>query len=99
MKRLTKNILAHTAALLVPILFPRTANAAEVQRHPMAVLNSLADRIYVLGETSGKIADMVAAEVKAADEVRQYVASGSTDGLLEKEKGKQSPLAAAAYMG
>ncbi|PMS19532.1 hypothetical protein C0Z16_35395 [Paraburkholderia rhynchosiae] len=42
---------------------------------------------------------MVAAEANAAEEVRQYVAGGSTDGLLAKEKGKQSPLAAAAYMG
>jgi hypothetical protein len=55
--------------------------------------------MYVLGETGGKVADMVAAEQKAAEEVRSYVASGATDGLLAKEKGGQSPLAAAAYMG
>ena len=65
----------------------------------MAVLTSLADRIYVLGETSGKAADMVAVEEQAANEIRQYVATGSTDGLLAKETGKKSPLAAAAYMG
>lgn len=65
----------------------------------MSVLKSLAERIYVAGETSGKVADMIDAEAKAADEIRQYVASGSTDGLLAKEKGEQSPLAAAAYMG
>jgi hypothetical protein len=99
MNILSKDMLAHTAALLVPILLTCAANAAGAQRDPTAVLNSLADRIYVLGETSGKVADMIAAEAQAADEVRQYVASGSTDGLLVKEKGKQSPLAAAAYMG
>lgn len=88
-----------TAALLVPVIFTCAATAADAQRDPTAVLNSLADRIYVLGETSGKVADMIAAEAKAAGEIRQYVASGSTDGLLAKEKGKQSPLAAAAYMG
>jgi hypothetical protein len=75
------------------------ADAADSPRDPLAVLNSLADRIYVLGETTGKAADMVAAEEKAADEIRQYVATGSTDGLLAKEKGKKSPLAAAAYLG
>ena len=74
-------------------------DAADLPRDPLAVLNSLADQIYVVGETSGKAADMVAAEEKAADEIRQYIGTGSTDGLLAKEKGKQSPLAAAAYMG
>jgi len=73
-------------------------DAADLPRDPLAVLNSLVDQIYVVGETSGKAADMVAAEEKAADEIRQYIGGGSTDGLLE-EKGKKSPLAAAAYMG
>lgn len=83
----------------VLMLSVSAANAADPPRDPMAVLNSLADRIYVLGETSGKAADMVAAEEKAADEIREYIATGATDGLLAKDKGKQSPLAAAAYMG
>jgi hypothetical protein len=74
-------------------------DAADLPRDPLAVINSLADQIYVVGETSGKAADMVAAEEKAADEIRQYIGAGSTDGLLAKEKGKQSPLATAAYMG
>ncbi|PWT85906.1 MAG: hypothetical protein C5B58_02325 [Acidobacteria bacterium] len=42
---------------------------------------------------------MIAAEASAADEIRQYVASGSTDGLLAKDGAHQSPLTAAAYMG
>lgn len=99
MNNLAKNLLAHTAVLLVATMISCAATAADVRRDPTAVLNSLADRIYVLGETTGKVDDMVAAEANAAEEVRQYVAGGSTDGLLAKEKGKQSPLAAAAYMG
>lgn len=99
MKKFTQESLARAAVLLIPIFVSCVANAADSQRDPMAVLNSLADRIYVLGETTGKVADMVAAEAKAADEIRAYIAGGSTDGLLAKEKGKQSPLAAAAYMG
>ncbi len=75
------------------------ADAGDLPRDPLAVLNSLADQIYVVGETSGKAADMVTAEEKAAAEIRQYIGAGSTDGLLAKEKGKQSALAAAAYMG
>lgn len=89
----------HTVVLLVPLLAPYFANAAEAPRAPIAVLDSLADRIYVLGETGGNVSEMVAAEAEAADEVGRYVASGAVDGLLPKEKGKQAPLVAAAYMG
>jgi hypothetical protein len=85
--------------LCVLILSVSAANAADLPRDPLTVLNSLADQIYVVGETSGKVAEMVAAEEKAADEIRGYIGAGLTDGLLAKEKGKQSPLAAAAYMG
>ncbi|MFT0170766.1 hypothetical protein ACLKMY_17420 [Paraburkholderia mimosarum] len=99
MNNLAKVLPVHAAVLLVSTLISCAATAADAQRDPAAVLNSLADRIYVLGETSGKVDDMIAAEAKAAEEVRQYVAAGATDGLLAKEKGKQSPLAAAAYMG
>jgi hypothetical protein len=99
MNNLAKNLLALTAVLLVPTMISYAATAADAQRDPTAVLNSLADRLYVLGETTGKVDDMVAAEANAAEEVRQYVAGGSTDGLLAKEKGKQSSLATAAYMG
>jgi len=99
MKNLAKDLLAHTAVLLVPTMISCAATAADAQRDPTAVLNSLADRIYVAGETTGKVDDMVAAEANAAKEIREYIAGGSTDGLVAKGKGKQSPLAAAAYMG
>ncbi|WP_244114946.1 hypothetical protein [Burkholderia cepacia] len=89
----------YTTAFLVSMLFTCGAAAADSRRAPMAVLSTLANRIYALGETSGNVEDMIAAEAKAADEVRQYVASGATDGLLALEKGKQSPLVTAAYMG
>ena len=85
--------------LCVLMLGVSVTDAADSPREPMVVLNALADQIYVAGETSGKAADMVAAEEKAADEVRQYIRGGSTKGLLPREKGTQSPLAAAAYMG
>lgn len=99
MKYFAKLFFVQAAPLVVSIVFSCTANAGNPPRDPMTVLNELADRIYVLGETSGKAAEMVAAESKAADEIRRYVASGLTDGLLAKDKGQQSPLAAAAYMG
>jgi hypothetical protein len=99
MATLRSNLLAGAGALLMPLLCTSSASAAEVPRDPLAVINALADRIYVAGETSGQAAEMIAAEERAAEEIRQYVASGATDGLLAKEKGQQSPLDAAAYMG
>jgi hypothetical protein len=81
------------------MLFSCPASAANAPRNPAAVLKSLADHVYVLGETGGNAVAMIAAEAKAADEVRQFIASGSTDGLVAPEKGKQSPLVRAAYMG
>lgn len=48
----------------VLMLSVSAADAADPPRDPSAVLNALADQIYVVGETSGKVADMVAAEDK-----------------------------------
>jgi hypothetical protein len=83
---------------------PATPKVAEelapvTGKDPSAILNALADRIYVIGETSGKGAEMIAAEASAADAIHRYISSGATDDLLAKEKGQLSPLAAAAYMG
>ena len=75
------------------------AHAAEAPRLPMDVLTSTAARIYSAGETSGSAEVMIAAEREAAEEIRAYIASGATDGLLAKEKGQSSPLATAAYQG
>lgn len=74
------------------------SHAADTPRPPSLVIAALADRIYVVAETTGSVEDMIKAEVVAADEIRRYVASGSTDGLLG-EGGKPSPLAQAAYFG
>lgn len=99
MNKIITSSFGRTSALLMVMFFSCAANAADAQRDPMAVLNSLADKIYVLGESGGKVVEMIAAEVKAADEVLQYVKSGSTDGFLIKQKGSQSLLVIAASMG
>lgn len=75
------------------------AHAADAPRLPMEVLRSVADQIYSTGETSGSPEVMIAAERKAAEEIRAYITSGATEGLLAKEKGAFSPLATAAYQG
>lgn len=81
------------------VLMCSGAQAADARRTPAAIIAALSDRIYVLGETTGNVSDMNAAEAKAAEEIRRYIASGANDGLLAAGKGKQSPLATAAYMG
>lgn len=75
------------------------AQADDARKTPAAIIAALSDRIYVLGETTGDVGDMNAAEAKAAEEIRRYIASGANEGLLAADKGKQSPLATAAHMG
>lgn len=95
-----RNKSGHGAAMLLLMAagFAHSAPAADAPRTPLTILRQLADRIYVAGETNGSAAAMIAAEADAAAEVRKYIASGATDGLLADAKG-QAPLAMAAYMG
>jgi hypothetical protein len=76
-----------------------TASAAVVPRGPAEILGAAADRIYAAGETSGRVTEMIAAEMSAADEMRRYVASGSIEGLLATDSSQQSALQTAAYLG
>ena len=77
------------------------ASAANTSPDPTAILRALVDRIYSIGETTGNVGEMIAAEAKAGDEVRRYIASGETEGLLAAgtDKARPSPLMTAAYMG
>ena len=96
---LKKRIRAVEISTLAAIFVACTANAAEGVREPMAVIDALVNRIYVLGETKGEADEMIAAEAKAAEEIRLYLASGATEGLLSKDKSGRSALSTAAYMG
>ncbi len=84
---------------LAATFFTCAANATGTVREPIAVINALVNRIYVIGETKGEAAEMIAAEATAATEIRAYLVSGATEGLLPKDKANRSPLSAAAYMG
>lgn len=90
---------AYAFLLAACLSFSSSANAAELARDPSSVIASLADRIYSVGETTGNAEEMIAAEASAADEIRRYISSGSTAGLLGKEQERQSPLTLAAYLG
>jgi len=90
---------SHATAFAVALLISGFAGAADSPREPSVVLNGLPDRIYVIGETSANLAEMIEAEAKAAEEISRYIASGAVEGLQSKDKGQQSLLATAAYMG
>lgn len=77
----------------------QNAQADEARKAPAAIIAALSDRIYTLGETRGDVAAMNAAEAQAAEEIRRYIASGASEGLIAKSDGKRSPLATAATMG
>jgi hypothetical protein len=66
---------------------------------PLQVINALMQRLYAIGETSGSVAEGTEAEKTAADGIRKYTASGSTDGLIATTAMGQTPLIAAAYNG
>ncbi len=99
MKNRMNALRAHAALFLAFLSLSCGGYAAPDMRDPMSVINALADRIYVAGERSGDVGEMIAAEVEAAEEIRLYLASGSTEGLLARDKNGRTPLAAAAYMG
>jgi hypothetical protein len=66
---------------------------------PPQIINALMQRLYAIGETSDSVAEGTEAEKTAADGIRKYTASGSTDGLIAANAMGQTPLIAAAYNG
>jgi len=66
---------------------------------PQQAIAALVQRVYAIGETTGSVAQAREAEKAAADQIRQYAASASTDGLVETNADGQTPLIAAATNG
>jgi ABC-type transport system substrate-binding protein len=93
-----------TRAFLSPVCclvlsLPHTALCADAPKTPHQIINELQDRMYSIGETSGRFSDFVAAEERAAGEIDAYVASGITDGLVEKNSNGMTPVMSASFMG
>lgn len=99
MKKFENVLRAFTRGLVTLVFTIHTAHAADAERDPLTVINSLADRIYALGETTGDVTEMIAAEVKAAEEIRLYLVTSSGKEAIFKGKDGRSPLLSAAYMG
>ena len=83
---------------LVALLPATMACAADAPRRPHAILAALRQSMYVVGETSGRHADLDKAERGAAMEMARAIV-GDPDGVVEKSLADQTPLMAAAAAG
>src|SRR5690349_8479943 len=76
------------------------AFGAEDQKTPYQIIIALHDRMYVVGETNGKLQNLLDAEQKAAAEIARYIQDGNDPGgLVEKKTKGQTPLVMAAFWG
>lgn len=73
--------------------------AADGPKKPHQIIDELRQRMYAIGETTGRYGDFVEAEQKAAVEIRKFIVSGDSIGLVETNDIGQTPLMAAAFMG
>lgn len=89
------------AILAVVLCVARTAAfGAEEQKTPYQMINALLDRMYVVGETNGKLQNFLDAEKKAAAEISRYIQDGNNpNALVEKGTRGQTPLILAAFAG
>ena len=68
-------------------------------KKPHQIISDLRQRMYVIGETTGKLENFSDAEISAVSEIQDYVAGGDPAMLVEPDSTGQTPLMAAAYMG
>lgn len=79
----------------------QSAHSAEPPHHtPHQSIAILNNQMYNIGETDPQLERFVAAEKKAAAEIRAYIDRGIAPNLLiERNETGQTPLIAAAFMG
>jgi hypothetical protein len=100
-------ILATLAAIAIPERayaadpsgVPSPVEQPNPSQTPHQIIAALAQQVYAIGETSGSVAQAREAEKKAADQIREYAAGASTDGMVETNADGQTPLIAAAFNG
>jgi hypothetical protein len=86
------------AALCAASCVNDEADAAEGIAKPHQLIVNLQRRMYVVGETSGRLDDFAAAERQAAADIRRWV-NGFQGFLVEKNAAGQVPLMVAASLG
>lgn len=83
--------------LLMSTAYPTFA--ADSLKKPHQIINDLRDRMYVIGETTGKFEQFVEAEHKAVQDIHKYARGAELSALVERNQQGQTPLMAAAFSG
>ena len=87
-------------AALACLLHSLAAFATQAPNTPHQIIYALADRIYVIGETTGSQDHWTQAEDIAAQQMRDYIATHeNADALNERDENQRTPLMTAAYLG
>lgn len=82
---------------LMSIAYPTFA--ADNLKKPHQIINDLRDRMYVIGETTGKFEQFIEAEHKAVQDIHKYASGAELSALVERNQQGQTPLMAAAFNG
>ncbi len=92
-------MLKRAGLLLVAVTLLPSSGHAEAPVGAEGVLAELSDRMYAIGETSGKPEQFDSAIVTARDKIRALAAAGDISSLTAKDKSGATPLIKAAYLG
>jgi len=92
-----KNVEVLIFVLLMGFAYP--SFAADNLKKPHQIIKDLRDRLYVIGETTGKFELFIEAEHKAAQDIHKYASGAELSALVERNQEGQTPLMAAAFSG
>ena len=91
------------AAVILVLILPAlcsTAMAAEGRRTPFEIVRQLGDRLYAIGETTGREADFLSAVEHARKDLEDYAAAGGDPAdFVERGPHGATPLLLAAEAG
>ena len=81
------------------LLFSQLLFAQENLKTPNEIIRDLKDKLYVIGETSGKYEKFIEAEKNAVSKLQEYMKSGDPAELVSASKSGVTPLMNASFMG
>ena len=90
----------YNTLLFVSLLFfSQLLFAQENLRTPNQIIRDLKDKLYVIGETSGKYEKFIEAEKNAVSSLQMYMKNGDPAELVSASKSGVTPLMNASFMG
>lgn len=81
------------------LLFSQVLLSQENLRTPNEIIRDLQDKLYVIGETSGKYEKFIEAEENAVSRLQEFMKSGDSEELVRAGKSGVTPLMNASFMG